>query len=173
MNTAINANWFIRGFKTLTLWRKEILFGVGSANVLKLSFLKTGCRCSGQVSSQRNPSTVGDPHETHASSCEGNVWLSWLWPQISSLLSPTKQRCCWNIGLRPGATSRDSKLYDDCMLNHCVGLSASLPALHSQVKATLPTPADTLEHRIKPGDWVVSKDFRRTHWKQRRFTGPF
>lgn len=115
----------------------------------------------------------GIPTKLMRPSCEGNVWFSWLWPQISSLLSPTKQRCCWNIGLRPGATSRDSKLYDDCMLNHCVGLSASLPALHSQVKATLPTPADTLEHRIKPGDWVVSKDFRRTHWKQRRFTGPF
>ncbi|XP_035515190.1 uncharacterized protein LOC118326328, partial [Morone saxatilis] len=41
------------------------------------------------------------------------------------------------------------------------------------VKAVLPTPADTPQHNFKPGDWVVIKDFRRKHWKQRRFQGPF
>lgn len=78
-----------------------------------------------------------------------------------------------NTGLRPGTTSLDSKRYDDNMLNYCISLSASLSALHSQVKAVLPTPADTPQHNFKPGDWVVIKDFRRKHWKQRRFQGPF
>uniref|UniRef100_A0A8P4FYC4 ribonuclease H n=1 Tax=Dicentrarchus labrax TaxID=13489 RepID=A0A8P4FYC4_DICLA len=78
-----------------------------------------------------------------------------------------------NTGLRSGTASLDSKLYDDDMLNYCITLTASLSALHSQVKAVLPTPADTPQHNFKPGDWVVIKDFRRKHWKQRRFQGPF
>ncbi|XP_056266292.1 uncharacterized protein LOC130190746 isoform X2 [Pseudoliparis swirei] len=46
-------------------------------------------------------------------------------------------------------------------------------ALHTQVKAALPSPATAIQHHLKPGDWVLIKDHRRKHWKQRRYTGPF
>ena len=48
------------------------------------------------------------------------------------------------------------------LLNYCISLSVSLSAIHSQVKAVLPTPADAPQHHFKPGDWVVIKDFRRS-----------
>ncbi|XP_067361900.1 uncharacterized protein [Channa argus] len=48
----------------------------------------------------------------------------------------------------------------------------SRKVLCPQVKAALSTPADTNLHNLKPGDWVLIKDHRRKHWRQRRFTGP-
>ncbi|TWW66949.1 hypothetical protein D4764_20G0009810 [Takifugu flavidus] len=44
--------------------------------------------------------------------------------------------------------------------------------IRGQVKAALPTPAEEL-HNLKPGDYVVLKDFRRTRWNQKRWQGPF
>ncbi|KAF3689806.1 Retrovirus-related Pol polyprotein Reverse transcriptase [Channa argus] len=62
--------------------------------------------------------------------------------------------------------------HEDMMLDYCAKLSASLSVLCPQVKAALSTPADTNLHNLKPGDWVLIKDHRRKHWRQRRFTGP-
>ncbi|XP_039979222.1 uncharacterized protein LOC120787590 [Xiphias gladius] len=42
-----------------------------------------------------------------------------------------------------------------------------------EVKAVLPSPAAAAQHHLKPGDWVLIKDHRRKHWKQRRYIGPF
>ncbi|MGL5598394.1 MAG: hypothetical protein ACRDDA_09860, partial [Aeromonas sp.] len=47
-----------------------------------------------------------------------------------------------------------------------------MSVISSQVKASLPEPKEQL-HDIKPGDFVVVKDFRRKHWKARRWLGPF
>ncbi|TWW66943.1 hypothetical protein D4764_20G0009750 [Takifugu flavidus] len=45
--------------------------------------------------------------------------------------------------------------------------------IRGQVKAALPTPAEEQLHNLKPGDYVVLKDFRRTRWNQKRWQGPF
>ncbi|XP_075999197.1 E3 SUMO-protein ligase ZBED1-like [Genypterus blacodes] len=39
------------------------------------------------------------------------------------------------------------------------------------VKAVQRPTASGPQHPFKPGDWVLIKDFRRKHWKQRRFRG--
>ncbi|KAF7643532.1 hypothetical protein LDENG_00237790 [Lucifuga dentata] len=59
------------------------------------------------------------------------------------------------------------------MLHYCQQLSACLSSLHSQVKAVLPEPKEEPLHDLKPGDWVVIKDFRRKHWNSPRWLGPF
>ncbi|XP_062421340.1 uncharacterized protein LOC119202433 isoform X3 [Pungitius pungitius] len=41
------------------------------------------------------------------------------------------------------------------------------------VAAALPKPAEGPLHKLKPGDFVVVKDFRRKNWKARRWQGPF
>ncbi|XP_040911987.1 uncharacterized protein LOC121193645 isoform X1 [Toxotes jaculatrix] len=48
-----------------------------------------------------------------------------------------------------------------------------LQTLHSQVKSALPSAATAVLHNLQPGDWVLIKDHRRRHWKQRPFQGPF
>ncbi|XP_029694708.1 uncharacterized protein isoform X2 [Takifugu rubripes] len=45
--------------------------------------------------------------------------------------------------------------------------------IRGQVKAALPTPAEEQLHNLKPGDYVVVKDFRRTRWNQKQWKGPF
>ncbi|KAI4805707.1 hypothetical protein KUCAC02_010306 [Chaenocephalus aceratus] len=42
-----------------------------------------------------------------------------------------------------------------------------------KVKSALPKPAEAFLHSLRPGDWVLIKDIRWNHWKQRRFAGPF
>ncbi|XP_077104233.1 uncharacterized protein LOC143757172 [Siphateles boraxobius] len=42
-----------------------------------------------------------------------------------------------------------------------------------KVKAAVPEVADGPLHSIRPGDFVVIKDFRRKHWKQKRWQGPY
>lgn len=76
-------------------------------------------------------------------------------------------------GLGPVKSALTTALYEDSMLRYCTNLSIALSSLHSQVKAALPSPASAVQHRLKPGDWVLIKDHRRKHWKQRRYTGPF
>lgn len=51
---------------------------------------------------------------------------------------------------------------EDIVLN----LFAALSYIHSQVKAVFPVPAATVQHHLKPKDWVLIKDHRRKHWKQ-------
>ncbi|XP_078083661.1 uncharacterized protein LOC144503028 [Mustelus asterias] len=57
---------------------------------------------------------------------------------------------------------------------HCV---ASAPGSElksvAQVKEALPRPAEGKLHDLRPGEWVVIKDFRRKSWKARRWLGPF
>ncbi|KAL1261327.1 hypothetical protein QQF64_006592 [Cirrhinus molitorella] len=53
-----------------------------------------------------------------------------------------------------------------CLLMLKLGIS-------QQVKDALPKPAEGVLHDIRPGDFVVIKDFRRKHWKSRRCNGPF
>ena len=40
--------------------------------------------------------------------------------------------------------------------------------VQGQQTETTPEP-----HQVKPGDWVVVKDHRRKHWKQKRWLGPY
>lgn len=78
---------------------------------------------------------------------------------------------CTGIGpVRPALTT---DLYEDNMLRYCANLSAALSSLHAQVKDALPSPATAVQHHLKPGDWVLIKDHRQKHWKQRRYIGPF
>ncbi|KAK1805301.1 hypothetical protein P4O66_019642, partial [Electrophorus voltai] len=41
-----------------------------------------------------------------------------------------------------------------------------------QVKENLPAEADGPLHDLKPGDWVVIKDLRRSWWNKPRWLGP-
>ncbi|KAG1926788.1 hypothetical protein F2P79_024649 [Pimephales promelas] len=43
----------------------------------------------------------------------------------------------------------------------------------NNVKAAVPEVADGPLHSIRPGDFVVIKDFRRKHWRQKRWQGPY
>ncbi|KAL1270828.1 hypothetical protein QQF64_029844 [Cirrhinus molitorella] len=45
--------------------------------------------------------------------------------------------------------------------------------ISQQVKDALPKPAEGVLHDIRPGDFVVTKDLRRKHWKSKRWNGPF
>uniref|UniRef100_A0AAQ4RQ79 ribonuclease H n=1 Tax=Gasterosteus aculeatus aculeatus TaxID=481459 RepID=A0AAQ4RQ79_GASAC len=76
-------------------------------------------------------------------------------------------------GVGPVKLAMTTGNYEDSMLRYCANLSSSLSTLHGQVKAALPSPATAVQHHLKPGDWVLIKDHRRKHWKQRRYTGPF
>ncbi|XP_043089997.1 uncharacterized protein LOC122340438 [Puntigrus tetrazona] len=49
----------------------------------------------------------------------------------------------------------------------------AIDQISQQVKDALPKPAEGFLHDIRPGDFVVVKDFRRKHWKSRRWNGPF
>ncbi|KAF7641762.1 hypothetical protein LDENG_00272810 [Lucifuga dentata] len=59
------------------------------------------------------------------------------------------------------------------MLQYCKSLSACLSSLHSQVKAAFPVPKEGYLHDLKPGDWVVIRDYRRKSWHSPRWLGPF
>ncbi|XP_060897677.1 retrovirus-related Pol polyprotein from transposon 17.6 [Labrus mixtus] len=47
------------------------------------------------------------------------------------------------------------------------------PSARAQVKETLPPSADTPLHDLKPGDYVVIKNFRRKSWQHQHWLGPF
>jgi len=59
------------------------------------------------------------------------------------------------------------------MLNYCVELDKVFCDTSRQVKATVPEVADGPLHSIHPGDFVVIKDFKRKHWRQKRWQGPY
>ncbi|XP_078066764.1 uncharacterized protein LOC144492531 isoform X1 [Mustelus asterias] len=48
-----------------------------------------------------------------------------------------------------------------------------LSQVQAQVKEALPRPTEGKLHDLRPGEWVVIKDFRRKSWKARRWLGPF
>ncbi len=64
-------------------------------------------------------------------------------------------------------------LCEDDMLNYCRNLSLVLSQISQQVKEALPKPAEGVLHDIRPGDFVVTRDLRRKHWKSKRWNGPF
>ena len=76
-------------------------------------------------------------------------------------------------GLGPVRTALTTGYFEDSMLKYCANLSLAMSKLHAQVKVALPSPATGVQHHLKPGDWVLIKDHRRKHWKQRRYIGPF
>ncbi|KAI4903074.1 hypothetical protein NFI96_020045, partial [Prochilodus magdalenae] len=79
-----------------------------------------------------------------------------------------------NTGIGPVQTPvSELSMCDDVMLEYCATLSSALKSVHKQVSKALPSPATGPLHDLKPGDWVVVKDFRRTRWNKPRWTGPF
>lgn len=62
---------------------------------------------------------------------------------------------------------------DNEMVNYCINLAKSLSAICVQVKQARPDrSAKEPLHQLQPGDWVVIRDLKRKHWKQKRWTGP-
>ncbi|XP_029968045.1 uncharacterized protein LOC115403325 [Salarias fasciatus] len=60
------------------------------------------------------------------------------------------------------------------LLRHlCEQGHKTLFQIRQTVKEALPRPAEGPLHRLNPGDWILVKDFRRKHWKARRWLGPF
>lgn len=61
------------------------------------------------------------------------------------------------------------------MLNYCKEMSCLLSQISVQVKAALSRSkvAETFLHKIRPGDFVVVRDFRRKSWRAKRWLGPF
>ncbi|KAL1280066.1 hypothetical protein QQF64_014666 [Cirrhinus molitorella] len=49
----------------------------------------------------------------------------------------------------------------------------AITQISQQVKDALPKPAEGVLHDIRPGDFVVTKDLQRKHWKCKRWNGPF
>ncbi|KAK3545344.1 hypothetical protein QTP70_004065 [Hemibagrus guttatus] len=43
----------------------------------------------------------------------------------------------------------------------------------SQVKNALPKPHADILHDLKPGKWILVKDFKRKNWKAKHWLGPF
>lgn len=76
-----------------------------------------------------------------------------------------------NTGIGPPL--EDQTLLSDSLVSYCSKLHEALSAIHPQVKAVLPSPADHFLHPFKPGDWVLIKDLRRRYWKEARWRGPF
>jgi len=79
-----------------------------------------------------------------------------------------------NTGIGPKPVIRTLTTHcEDEMLHYCAKLSAILSQVQAQVKEALPRPAEGKLHDLRPGEWVVVKDFRRKSWKARRWLGPF
>lgn len=79
-----------------------------------------------------------------------------------------------NTGIGPKPIARNLTGHcEDEMLCYCAKFSAVLSQVQAQVKEALPQPAEGILHNLKPGDWVVVKDFRRKSWRARRWLGPF
>lgn len=61
----------------------------------------------------------------------------------------------------------------NAMLTYCANLSSTLTSIRKQVADALPAPAQRQLHDLKPGDFIIVKDFRRKSWKSRRWLHPF
>lgn len=59
------------------------------------------------------------------------------------------------------------------MVRYCAALSDTLKSVYSQVKAALPGPRDEPSHSLRPGDWILIKDFQWKKWHQPWWRGPF
>ena len=81
------------------------------------------------------------------------------------------------VGFGPPAGTTKAPISTDLcnhdMLTYCISLSSALSDIRKQVIAALPRPAQTALHSLVPGDYILIKDFRRKHWNQRRWRGPF
>lgn len=62
---------------------------------------------------------------------------------------------------------------DKIMKSYCVNLSETLFQIRQTSKEALPRPAEGSRHQLKPLEWILVKDFRKKHWKARRWLGPF
>ncbi|XP_062863525.1 uncharacterized protein LOC134325307 [Trichomycterus rosablanca] len=75
-----------------------------------------------------------------------------------------------NTGCAP---KRDTlALEDDHMQRYCATLCSVLSDVHRRVKESLPSPAVT-GHTVQPGDWILTKIYKRANWKADRWQGPF
>ncbi|XP_062851823.1 uncharacterized protein LOC134314928 isoform X1 [Trichomycterus rosablanca] len=75
-----------------------------------------------------------------------------------------------NTGCAP---KRDTlALEDDHMQRYCATLCSVLSDVHRRVKESLPSPAVT-GHTVQPGDWILTKVYKRANWKAHRWQGPF
>ncbi|XP_028420140.1 uncharacterized protein LOC114545807 [Perca flavescens] len=73
----------------------------------------------------------------------------------------------------PKAAIPSTALCEHDMLKYCTQLSSALSDIRKQVSAGLPKPAEGPLHKLRPGDFVVIKSFRRKNWQSRRWEGPF
>jgi len=73
----------------------------------------------------------------------------------------------------PRVPPPDTSLCENAVLTYYVNLSKIVADIRSQVAAALPTPADSTLHTLKPGDWVLVRNFRRQRWNSVRWLGPF
>ncbi|KAK2843945.1 hypothetical protein Q5P01_010604 [Channa striata] len=78
------------------------------------------------------------------------------------------------VGLNPETRAHPSStLCENDMLQYCKSLSTAVSQISQQVKAALPSPAETTLHPFKPGDWVIVRELRPKHWKSRKWNGSF
>ncbi|XP_039660047.1 uncharacterized protein LOC120561144 [Perca fluviatilis] len=73
----------------------------------------------------------------------------------------------------PKAAIPSTALCEHDMLKYCTQLSSALSDIRKQVSTGLPKPAEGPLHKLRPGDFVVIKSFRRKNWQSRRWEGPF
>uniref|UniRef100_A0A673ASP5 Uncharacterized protein n=1 Tax=Sphaeramia orbicularis TaxID=375764 RepID=A0A673ASP5_9TELE len=73
----------------------------------------------------------------------------------------------------PQPSTNLTSLLEDDMLSYCKKLSSELSQVQVLVRSALPVPAEGPLHSLQPGDWILVRDFRQKHWKQRRRRGPF
>lgn len=79
-----------------------------------------------------------------------------------------------NVGANePRAMLPETTLCENSILTYCRNLTKSFSDIRVQVNAALPMPAEEQLHELKPGNYVVIKDLRRTRWNQYRWKGPF
>ncbi|XP_047231734.1 uncharacterized protein LOC124874432 [Girardinichthys multiradiatus] len=80
-----------------------------------------------------------------------------------------------NTGGRPSTnlSTLTTAHFEHSMLEYCKVLSRSLSLSHQTVKAALPPVADRPLHQFQPGQWVLIRDARRRHWRDKRWRGPF
>lgn len=59
----------------------------------------------------------------------------------------------------PRPLSLEAEEMSNQMLEYCVQLTKSFQYIHAQIKETLPKPTVGQLHNLRPGDWVMIKDF--------------
>lgn len=79
-----------------------------------------------------------------------------------------------NLGIGPPTTRPvlDTNHYEHDM-SYCKNLSNLLSDISKQVSVALSAAADRPLHQLKPGDWVLVRNFRKKQLKSRRWQGPF